>query len=515
MENRAFSICTDEQVQQVRNFIPVDEWIPEEEDKIFRTCKGALVLPASRYFNVPNESFDNFILSTKRCYNGDKMRYHLPLYMNYFEKFYDPDKELLVTMCRFKYLIDYHKDYTKDMFINDLRRYIMSDSLMIKAHMMNNDNYCLHLDQKKYKNDKNPSLQYTDRHAKILMWISLVINMMIPLLTHYAYMNKIVKVNEFFLEVFNMIFKYVDSTMGVNIYSKLYETAYTNINKNSKNNSLLWDVQDIRGENVTTHSLSSVNNIILNIIPKYVYNMNIVFLNYSSIRKSTGFQITEISYEYNFIRLSSSKRDQDQNSEWDRYESFMPRNNESIWLQNKVNAEKTMENIDYLFGPFDEDEIRYYDKRLMNEHGEIINGFQKGLIFNLFYKYFGDPNALYSINRIDYIKLMIAAKNILLANNMIILPYIISSKVERLQSRKTMNKKESLKQESSALYEVIRKAYNGDEKIMAYIESIKATILASDFRIIDFYNDEIDGRLIENIPDLIGEEVMMYVTLTF
>lgn len=514
MEKRAFRSCTDEEVQTITNFIPVDQWVPEEEDKIFRTCKGALILPASKYFNVENESFDRFILSTKRCYNGEKMLYHLPLYMNYFEKFYDQDKELVTTMCKFKYLIDYRKDYTPEMFINDLRRYIMSDSLMIKAHMMNNDNYCLQLDLKKYKNDKNPSLQYTDRHARILMWISLVINMMIPLLTHYAYMNKIANVNEFLLTVFNMILKFVDSTMGVDIYSKLYETAYSNINKNSKNNSLLWDMQDIRGENVTTHSLSSVNNIILNIIPKYVYNMNIVFLNYSSIRKSTGFQITEISYEYNFIQLSSSKRDQDQNSEWDRYESFMPRNNEAIWMQNKVNAEKTMENIDYMFGPFDEDEIMYYNSKLMNDNGEIINGFQKGLIFNLFYKYFGDTIALYSINRIDYIKLMIAAKNILLANHMIILPYIISSKVERLQLRKTMNKKESIKQESSALYKIICDIYHNNEKIKAYIESIEATILASDFRIIDFYNDEIDGRCIESVPDLIKEEILMYVILT-
>lgn len=515
MEKRAFSICTDQQVQIARQIIPVDDWVPEEQDKIFRTCKGALVLPVSKYFGTENDSFDKFILSTKRCYNGEKMLYHLPLYMNYFEKFYDPDSELLVTLFRFKYLIDYRRDYSKEMFIYDLRRYIMSDTLMIKAHMMNEDNYCLHLDLKKYKNDKNPSLQYSDRHAKILMWISLVINMMIPLLTHFAYMNKISNVNEFLLEVFDMILKYADNTMGVDIYSKLYETAFSNISKNAKDNSLLWDVQDIRGENVTTHSLSSVNNIILNIIPKYVYNMNIVFLNYSSIRKSTGYQITEISYEYNFVQLSSSKRDQDQNSEWDRYESFMKRNDGAIYLQNKVNSEKTMENIEFLFGPFDEEEIMYYNSRLMNDHGEVINSFQKELIFNLFYKYFGDTTAIYSINRIDYIKLLIAAKHMLLANNMIILPYIISSKVERLQIRKTINKKEATRRDESQAYKIICEAYHNDPKILAYIDSVTATILASDFRIIDFYNDEIDGKSIINIPDLIREEVLMYVILTF
>ena len=242
--SRAFSYMDKERAKQIRSVIPVDQWVPDEQDQIFRTCKGALVLPVSKYFNVENDSLDRFILSTKRCYNGDKMLYHLPLYMNYFEKFYDTDKELLITLFRFKYLIDYQKDYTKEMFMNDLRRYIMSDSIMIKAHMMNEDNYCLHLDQKKYKNDKNPSLQYTDRHAKILMWMSLIVNMMIPLLTHFAYMNKISNVNDFLLEVFNMILEFIDKTMGVDLYSKLYETSISNISKNSKDNAVLWEMQD-------------------------------------------------------------------------------------------------------------------------------------------------------------------------------------------------------------------------------------------------------------------------------
>lgn len=251
-------------------------------------------------------------------------------------------------------------------------------------------------------------------------------------------------------------------------------------------------------------------------------------MNYSSIRKSTGYQITEISYEYNYVQLSSSKRDQDQNSEFDKYESYMVKRNEALFLQNKVNAEKTMENIEYLYGPFDENEVNYYKKRLMNDNGEIINGFQKNLIFNLFYKYFGDPISIYFNNKDDYVKLMIAAKNMLLANNMIILPYIISSKVERLQLRKCINKKELTKLKGEVdidenmspeekahfdnLYKQVMNKYQ-DEKIERYIHSIIATILASDFRIIDFHNDKIDGKLISNIPDLIGEEILMYITM--
>jgi hypothetical protein len=109
----------------------------------------------------------------------------------------------------------------------------------------------------------------------------------------------------------------------VDIYNKLYETSNSNINRNRQTHGVLWDMQDIRGKNVTTHSLYSVENIILNIMPKYKYCENIVHFNYRSIVNNTGYQVTDIGYEFNFVQLSSSKRDADQNSEFDKFESYL------------------------------------------------------------------------------------------------------------------------------------------------------------------------------------------------
>ena len=226
-------------------FIRVDDWIPEEEDRIFKTTKGSMKAPIDRILGVENEGFNTFILSTKRCYNGDTMLYHTPLYLNYFEKFYDQDHELIAIMCNIKYMIDYQTEYSKEMFFNDLNRYIMSNSIMLKAHMMNDDNYMLNLDQKKYRNEKNPTLQYSDKHAKLLMWMSLMINMMIPLLTHFIFVNKITDTNAFLLEEFHLILDYINQHMGVDLYSKLYATAFTNISKDNKDNSGLWEMQDV------------------------------------------------------------------------------------------------------------------------------------------------------------------------------------------------------------------------------------------------------------------------------
>lgn len=225
-------------------FIPVDSWVPDEQDRIFKTTKGILKAPIDRILCTENDQFNTFILSTKRCYNGETMLHHTPLYLNYFEKFYDTDHELLAVMANIKYMIDFEKDYSKEMFFLDLNRYIMSNSIMIKAHMMNDDNYSLNLDMKKYRNDKNPTLQYADKHASLLMWMSLIINMMIPLLTHFIYVNKITDTNDFLLEEFRSILNYINVHMGVDLYSKLYATSFTNISKDNKDNSGLWDMQD-------------------------------------------------------------------------------------------------------------------------------------------------------------------------------------------------------------------------------------------------------------------------------
>lgn len=299
-------------------FVQVDQWVPSESDRIFKTTKGALKLPVSQYYNINNnESLNTFVLSTKRCYNGEQMLEHNPLYLNYFEKFYDTDHELLMIIYRIKYLIDYQKDYSKEMFFSDLNRYIMSPSIIQKAHAMNNDNYYLNLDSKKYRNDKNPTLQYSDRHAKLLMWLSLMINMMIPLLTHFIYINSITNTNQFLLEEYDYILDYINRVEHVDLITKLQATAFSNVMKDNKDNMGLWEIQDIRSINPTTHSIESVYNILLNIVPKYRYDKNIIFLNYTSIRKSTKYQVTEIGYEYDYIALSTSKRDLENNSEFD------------------------------------------------------------------------------------------------------------------------------------------------------------------------------------------------------
>lgn len=488
-------------------FIPVDDWIPMNANEIvWKSAKGVIVLPCSEYFGMYNTAIDYFDISIKRCYNNDDVRNHIVHYLNYFTRFYDEDRELIATYARIKYLIDIVKTYDVDAFYDDINRYILHGSIAHKIQFMDMQNYALNMNS--YKHNKSPNLQYTDRHASILYQISLYMVAIIPLLTHFAKANKVDDIDSFLLESYDLILNlYTD----VNIYAKLYETVSTTVHTQVSKNQPLWDMQDIRGINPRTHTIHTIENILLNILPKYVYNQNIVIFNYKSILSNIGYQVVDIDYEFNFSSLSTSDRDEDNNSEFDRFESYLTKRDESLYIMNKVNCEKTMFILERIYGPFDVNELNFFVRNNTDENNIfMINHFQKALVFNIFYKYFGDPESIKAINKEDYIKLMLIGKKILQANHMVILPYILSSKVIRINQRKNLNKKELTKLESSPIYQEIRIKYQ-NEKMEKDIQQLIATTLSSEFEILSYDEPNLNGRKIEMIPDIVMEEICIMV----
>ena len=487
-----------------RGEIPyVDEWIPSQSDKIFDHGKNYMVLPVNQFYGTNVNGFDHFIVSRKKCYNGLSVRNRVTHYLNYFLKYYDHDKELLMIYYRMKYCIDFESDYYVDAFKYDVETYLLSPSIRQKITAMNIDNYRLNLDDDTID---NKSLQYTDVHGKIMMEMSIMMNILIPITSHFIYVKGIKSENDFFLEVYDIIFDlYSDH---IDIYNKLYETASSTISRLKSVNQPIWDMQAIRSMNATTHILDTIENIILNVMPKYVYNMNIVKLNVSAIRQNHGWQITDIAYSHSFVPLSSSQRDENDNSKFDKYESFLVREDESLFIQNKVNCEEAMNTIEMQFGPFDEDEISFYKERM----DDPVHGFQRKLVFGLFYKYFGDPVSIKAINQTQYIKLVIAAKRYLESHRIHMLSYVISSNITRFVNRKSLNKREERKVKASNLFINIQEKYN-NPKIEKDILSIIASILSSDFEIIDYHNKEADGQQLDKISDIICEEVLLYISL--
>lgn len=265
-----------------KNAIPlVDKWKPKADEIFFTNAKDVILAPVGTFYHLddPNPIINYFWIKPKKSYNSDLLRDHCCDYLNYFERFYDEEKELFTNICHIKFFIDCYPDYNASNFIFDISRYIIQPSIFNKVHNMVENNYSLELS---YKSANNPQLQYTDEHAKCLMKASILMNMCIPLITHFAYCRKIQDIDEFLLDVYDHIL-YGPQFSNIDIVSKLYETSISNVNRNAKNNKVIWDKQSIRGKDTVTHSMGAVRNIILNIMPKYTFSQNMVSLNYTSI----------------------------------------------------------------------------------------------------------------------------------------------------------------------------------------------------------------------------------------
>lgn len=512
----------------------VDDWYPSDEDRIFRHVKNAVILESISgfYGTEPSLTFESFMINPKRCYNTPEVRSHICHYLNYFEKFYDKEHELLIIYYRIKAMIDFGivdvygnvQQYTKEHFFSDIKKYVLSESIYAKVWRMNCDNYTLELE---YKNKSNAGLQYTDLHGKYLMEISFMQNVLIPLTMHFIYKNHIMnntEIEEIVLTTYNWLFeRYTneelmnslgDEHKPADMFSKLYETTNTTMLRNYRSNSGLWDMSAIRGMDTTINSIDAVNTIIIQVMPKYIYTQNVIMYNFISIRNMIKYTVTEIAYEYDFVSLNSSKKEgEDGSSQFDKFEAHLIKQDEALYLQNKFTSDRTMEIIDQKFGPFDDKEIDFMLNELTKNGRPLFNKFQTNLIFSLFYNYFGDTRSPYSINVRDYIKLMLAAKRILTSYRMIILPYIISGNVVKLITRSGINKKEMAKLESSEYYGIIKNKYGNNPDIMKQILNIISNIISSDFEIIDYHNPDLNGQRINVISDYIIDEVLCFINL--
>lgn len=198
-----------------------------------------------------------------------------------------------------------------------------------------------------------------------------------------------------------------------------------------------------------------------------------------------------------------------------RYEARLNKKDEALFLQNKVSSEQAVKIIENAYGPFSDEEIEHYRKALTRGGSQIINKTTSTLVGYVFYKDLGDPETWKSIpSSIDYIKLIIAAKNMLLGMGMILLPWIISSKVVRQSSKKAITKNNATEIRNAELYNEIQNKYQNPKVLNTLFELI-GTIKSSQFEIIDWNREnncpgKRDGELVPMISDNLDDELLMF-----
>lgn len=485
----------------------VDTWVPAEEDMLFKCTNDRIFIPIHMFYHIEPGNIDYFNLQAKRCYHGIKVREHIVHYLNYFEKYYDREMILLSAYSYLKYMVDYVNGYGKEDLFNDIFRLIFNPVMLTRIKLMVERNYMLSLNNGKRTN--NVSLQYTDPHAKLLLNFSIMQKMTIPIVTHFITVRryKSTEVNNVLMEFYYRIF---DMFSSIDMVSKLYETVMSSVKRSMKKNRL-WDMQNIRSINPTTHTIESVENIPLQLSPKYKFNRHIISFNFSSVRKNIGNKVLDISYKYTYVPLSSSLRDEDNNSKIDKYEANLEKTDENMHLYIKANKQATMHSLLHSsgFGEITQDEVAFYKKELTKDGGSVVVPFQQELVNFSLAKYFGDPISSRFTNQDEYVALMVASKR-LMKSHFIIIPEIICGRVVRLVNRRSINKKGVEKIKASPTWLQIQHLFRNpakEEQVLSHL----AVILSSKFAYISYSDPEINGREIEMQPEIVGEEFLKFV----
>lgn len=519
---------------QQQQFIRVDEWKPAPEDMVFSSAGEVIVCNKLISPDMMNKQFPFFVMKPKKGYasstrmKGDTVKFgfkdHCIHYLNYFEKFYDTDQILVGIYSYLKVMIDSDESYgyTEQNFFNDLERYIIrydnpkEDIIKFRNNIrrMVDDNYYI---TQTYTNIKNPCLAYTDEHVKILMEVSIIQLMIIPLASHFYWKRKYPKnrpVNDFFLAIFDRVIDVVNKHYGIDLIGKLNATVRTNVDKNVASNAKLWEMQNIRSRDNVTQAMETIKNIVLQIIPKYTFDKNIINFNYITIESELDHKVRLIDYGYKLSSVSSSDRDEDSNSQADKFEAHMDKIDESLVIQTSVNCEETMNRIRKEFGTPTDAEINYYLWMLQYGGRPVKNSFQFNLVTYPFMKWFKDLQTVKMIGIIDYITLMIACKNYLISNKQTFLPYIIGGRIDKLVSRKSVNKRLMERIMDSESYTKVSEKYN-NKKLEEVIFKTISQILSSTFINIDYYNPEYNGVIINTtvVPERIAEEYFQYILL--
>lgn len=562
----------------------INSWVPSNGQK-FVDNDGSLFIV--RFDKILNE--DKLSVYNKFIINRPAYIKKLPLivsYINYFINFYDDDRELVTSYLKVKFALDHMKKYNADnmdSYIKFLYEVIITDSLVEKIKRLTEDNYHQDIEgdtesKKKYQKNKKKyleSLEFTNRHVKILLSISTAMKILAPAIFHYFSICNIAVTKddnvlyEFFKDLFDIfgydnntfelrnsdedviktvdrseVMKeleagnihreyvpynkevYYDNTTGnryvlshVDMYTKILVYVKAKVMESQANNSIIFDQKEIMGKDIYWVIRNFTRNMIIgSIIFKYQFNNNIIGFNKTVIKFQLNYFLKE-QYKRNLIEVTDNKNS-DELSGADKMLMNLTKLDEGITTMADINIELTINRIRRMNDiPITEEEIAYY----MKHHSP--SDIQSQLVYSYYTRFFGSYRDLNLLNKRDYtIALLLLKKKLLIelgyetdldgSVHHAALPYILTGNLEdKLNTRIIRNNKFMSKIKESYLYKnlVETKYYLLEEIKPDYILSILSAIINSRFTYVTFENPDLLGQEIVYSEDKISDELLFFL----
>jgi len=497
--------------------IPIDEWYPDENtptDTLVGFAGKTMYVPFDKLLQRDTiQSFNVFDLSLKEAYY--KQLDTICNYINYFELFYDTDRELIMAYLRLKWIVDTAEteSLSRKSFIEWMNSTLFTESMCKKIVALTSDNYRVDLEtdnQKKRGSKIYPeALQFNEHHAEIFMRISVAIKFAIPIVMHYIkiFHGKNEPKNHLH-EYFMWLFKNPLLVEDVNILGKLRHTIAKRVNSYSKPDRSIYSKHEAIGSSTETFIDDLFHkNIITDTVFNYRFSGNTVSFNSVVLRYQLIFHSKE-DLKMDFHEVTAEKEPEGL-SGLDKLEMYTTKVDSFALMYSQVNINDTIRRLQSKIKiDITDEEIDYYKENY------DFNGIGGDLLRNFFAKYFGGFRDVSLLKRRQHILCLIIMKRMLEARGLPLMSMICSANANgHTSSRVIRNQKFLEKVCTSPKYiKLMEKKYPSlaNEKDSPVIVLL-SRLLNSKWTICDADADEHLGEILVLDDDKLSYEFLEFV----
>lgn len=492
------------------NKILYENWVKnqKEEDKVFVFDNGILIVFFERLLNfkLDDNMIGMFTFKSKYRKQTELISNHL----NYFVKFYDPDKLYVTALFKIKTILDTRVGHlSEESFIRLLYDTIITEPILqqVNALVELNNTRSIECEVKTAKYGKESS--FTDEHNAILYRMAMCTNLLIPLILHYSHRfmhtNKMFIINKYYDPLFDICGK------GVNLKEKLFAFILKETQDSQKRDAQIWHQRELIGDfDPISFAETRLQNIVSNIIPKLDYNENshnIALIRSTVSRDFRNF--TKEKYKLFPTEILDEKDSDDSLSQQDKMEMSMLRTDLSNVVISTVNKETVLNNLQKsLKVEISQDEIIYYKKNYRP------TDFQMELIKLYFAKYFNGFSEMEALSSEQFARLVILMKYKMQSQGYRYMQHLIVGKMLDRSTNKTMR---SLKfvdkiEQSDRYKRLVEKKYAKLLKLKGprVILDVLSTLLKTKFEFIDYSNQDLQGKVINIDEDLVSDEFLLF-----
>lgn len=455
------------------------------------------------YMNI-GEEISQYINYFRKYYEKEGYLTYLYMYMN--TRIIDSGAALAEASANNTEFID---PYTEEDFINDIINIFLNKKILGLIDKMVEDNYFeFDMMKKKATNTKSSAVdavQFNSDHAKACLKFAVASKLIIPVIGQYSEYRLLRNQNTtFFMHCFKVILKRVTGDT-CDLEVKLRSIAKLAVQQTKNSDKAMWDKMETTEGGTKHNKINEIMKHLVQNMPKVVFKKALVAYFHNIAKKQVAFLFKQ---KFDQITSLDENRDEDGLSDFDKVEINIIKDDEAKSIINDKNAQLTIIGLEKMYGKIPQEEIDFYKEHIPPED---IKDLQRSLLFYIFASDFGGLRQMYSVNYEGYIKLICLAKRRLKPYGLVYIPQFISAKMNRVNTRKTINTILLRKLENSPQYlEMLETKYKNTKLMVdgkSVIVSMMSKFMNTPMFIIDYDLYKDSDVLLHTLE--VSSEIMM------